>query len=984
MWINTHSSFSLKYGIVPEGEIIELAKEKNIQHLALTDINNTSALLGFIQKAQKSNISPCVGIDFRNQNQTQFIGIAKNNIGFYELNQFLSHHLHNNLDFPETAPIFENVFIIYPYEVYKGQSSHDYEFIGIRPNQLTQYKYSKHLIPHQKTLALVSCTFRNSQDFNTHRLLRSIENNCLLSKLPKEQEGKKTDLFYSKEEIETIYQDHNYLLENSIELLKKCSIYFDFSPSKKPINQQNYTENTQEDIDLIRKLAYDGISYRYQNSSQTIIDRIEKELSIIQEKKFISYFLINWDILKYARSKNYFYVGRGSGANSLVAYLLRITDVDPIELDLYFERFINLYRQSPPDFDIDFSWTDREDVTQYIFSRFKNTTLLATYNTFQINAAIRELGKVFGLPKHEIDKLSKTDFDTTKQDQIGTLIKKYSVLIKGLPNHLSIHAGGILISEKPIWHYSATFMPPKGFATSQFDMVIAEDIGLFKFDILSQRGLGKIKDTISLVEQNQPTIPPLPIHNIPLIKNDPKVISLLKNANAIACFYIESPAMRMLLKKLETDNYLGLVAASSIIRPGVAKSGMMQEYIRRYRDPERRKRVNKILWDIMPETYGVMVYQEDVIKVAHYFAHLTLAEADVLRRGMSGKYRGRQEFLDIKDKFFSNCAKLQHKPVLIENIWKQIESFAGYAFAKGHSASYAVESFQALYLKAHFPLEYMVATINNGGGFYSPEIYLHEAKMCGATIHSPCINTSKKQTIILLSNIYLGFNFIKDLDNKTITQIIRERELNGHYIDFEDFLNRINIGIEQTRILIRTNAFRFTLQNKQELLWQANFYFQKKNNKSFEKPLFPIQYKKFKIPTLDQNAFENAFDEMEFLGFPLCSPFDLVKSKDILPTTQKEFKENINKTILIDGYYIIAKRTRTSKGEIMNFGTFIDRDGEFIDTVHFPQIAYKYPFKGIGVYRIEGKVVEEFSFLSIEVQKMTKLPYIEDQRYFTS
>lgn len=314
------------------------------------------------------------------------------------------------------------------------------------------------------------------------------------------------------------------------------------------------------------------------------------ELEIIEKMGFISYFLMNWDIVSYARSRGYFYVGRGSGANSIVAYLLRITNVDPIELDLYFERFINLFRTNPPDFDIDFSWTDRDDVTAYIFKRFKHVALVATYNTFQYRAVIRELGKVFGLPKTEIDQLSRGYVSSFETNHLVQLVLKYGNYIHGFPSHLSIHASGIIIAEKPINFFTATFMPPKGYPTIQFDMHVCEDVGLFKFDILSQRGLGKIKDAIGIIKQNHPDDPDFDIDDLERFKSDKLIKQLLITANAIGCFYVESPAMRMLLKKLQVDNYLGLVAASSVIRPGVAKSGMMQAYIQRYRHPEKRKR----------------------------------------------------------------------------------------------------------------------------------------------------------------------------------------------------------------------------------------------------------------------------------------------------------------------------------------------------------------------------------------------------------
>ncbi len=218
-----------------------------------------------------------------------------------------------------------------------------------------------------------------------------------------------------------------------------------------------------------------------------------------------------------------------------MAYLLRITDVDPIELDLYFERFINLYRKNPPDFDIDFSWTDRHDITRFIFKRFPNTALIAVYNTFKYKAAVRELGKVFGLPKSEIDALCRQNYSFDKLDRLSQLVLIYSQYIQGFPNYLGIHAGGILISEKPIHHYVATFLPPKGYATVQFDMVIAENSQLYKFDILSQRGLGKIKDAIQIVKQNHPNQPPIDIHNIQGFKEDEKITDKRKGNWLFLC-----------------------------------------------------------------------------------------------------------------------------------------------------------------------------------------------------------------------------------------------------------------------------------------------------------------------------------------------------------------------------------------------------------------------------------------------------------------
>ncbi len=957
----------------------------HVTRLALTDINNTSACLNFVRKANQFGIQPILGIDFRNGSNPCYVGIAKNNTGYQELNTFLSEHLHLKKDFPLLAPSLKETYIIYPFEqvllneqtIFKA-----HEFIGISIKDLRRLPFSRLIKYKDKLVVLQAVSFRNKRDFNAHRLLRAIDNNVLLSMLPKTEEASEEDKMFPIANLAAAFSEFPFILENTEQLMCSCEISFDFSEGRSPQNLKTYTESKEADEALLIELCQKGLPYRYPNADKTIYDRLHKELELIKKMDFVSYFLINWDIISYAQKQDFFYVGRGSGANSVVAYLLRITDVDPIELDLYFERFINLYRTNPPDFDIDFSWKDRGAMTQYIFDRFDHVALLGTYVTFKEKGVIRELGKVFGLPKEEIDFLCAGRYQLSRLDEMATLVIKYTGLLCGMPNYLSIHAGGILISEKPLQYFSATHLPPKGFATTQFDMVIAEDVGLYKFDILGQRGLAKIKEALQIIGYNKPEeAVSLDIHNINAFKKDPVINDLIKTAQCMGCFYVESPAMRMLLKKLEVDTYLGLVAASSIIRPGVAKSGMMREYILRHRDPERaRVKAHPVMLNIMPDTYGVMVYQEDVIKVAHYFADLTLGEADVLRRGMSGKFRSREEFQKVKDKFINNCRKKDYDEKLIFEIWNQVASFAGYAFAKGHSASYAVESYQTLFLRAYFPLEYMVAVLNNGGGFYRSEFYIHDAKMLGATICPPCVNRSLIINYISGTTIYLGWMYLKELEQRVMERILKERETNGLFLSLDDFLDRVFISIEQLSILIRINAFRFTQINKHELLWQAHLFLSK--GKQIDHPkLFPPSHGNFKIPTLHSTHLETAFAELELLGFSLCNPFELLVTPPKNKNGSKNLKDYLNKHIDIYGYLITVKNTSTHTGKQMHFATLVDQHGEVFDTVLFPPVAAKYYFRGKGVYRFYGKVVSEFGFLSIEVIKMQKQDYIQDPRY---
>jgi len=882
------------------------------------------------------------------------------------------------------------------------------EFIGIKPSDLSRLKFSEWKYHPEKLVVLAPVTFRNKIDFNAHRLLRAMNNNIVLSKLPLSEQASSDEIMMNEEELIRLYKDFPQIIYNTKKLLDECEpINFEFGENK---NKKYFLGSVEEDRERLVQLCEGGMIKRYPNADQKIRDRYKREIDVISGKQFSSYFLINHDIVQFAQRKNLFYVGRGSGANSMVAYLLYITDVDPIELDLYFERFINPSRKNPPDFDIDFSSDERNDVIEHIFKTHgtSHTALLATYSEMKDDSLLRELGKVFGLPKAEIDALQ--DYRNLPQtpDHITRLIYQYKEVLKTFPAHLSIHAGGILISEKPIAYYTALSNPPKGFPLTQFSMQEAEDVGFAKFDILAQRGLGKVRDAVDIIRKNQGEN--IDIHEVERFKKDPDVRENLKKAKLMGCFYVESPAMRMLLTKLEAETYLDLVAASSIIRPGVAQSGMMQEYIKRFHEKDHGKnRAIPELWDIMEETFGVMVYQEDVIKVAYQFGGFTLEEADKLRRGMGGKYRGRQEFLDVKDKFFSNCRAKGKDEKLINEVWFQMETFGGYAFAKGHSASYAVESYQCMFLKTHFPLEFMVAVINNGGGFFRVEYYVHETQMCGGNIHAPEINKSEILTTIYGKDIYLGLNLLNELEKTLQQEIIDERKRNGEFSSLENFIRRVSVSIDQLRILIRIGAFRFTGRTKRQLLWDIHSILGHQKKSMARKELFEGQNKKYSLPPLFNDEFEDARDEIEILGFPLCSPFELINKNVIarnegkaisegVPTSSAQnpshapcnddvnrndvvllaadLKKHKNKIIEIIGYYVTYKPTSTKKGEAMMFGCFLDRNGYFFDTNHFPEATRRFPFRGKGCYLIKGKVAEEFGFYSINVLEMHKIDYV--------
>lgn len=977
MYLNCHSYFSLRYGTLRPEELPNLAKEQGATAIVLSDINNTSCTFQFIKACQEHGIKPIVGIEFRQNSRYIYTGIAKNNEGWYELCSLLSEASLTGTPIAEEAPASDNCFFIYR-TLPKGiDRLRDNEYIGVRPEEVN-HLYTSYLKTYTHKLVVFSpVTFKDKDGFRAHRLLRCIDYNIVLSKLESKDCAKPSEIFHPVKSIKKAFNLYPKIIANTKHILDSCDISMESSILH---NRQTFTGSEEDDFKLLSKLAFNGCQRRY-GTDKKAKERTAKELDTIRKMKFCAYFLITWDIVRYAQSVGHFHVGRGSGANSIVAYNLSITDVDPLELDLYFERFINPYRTSPPDFDIDFSWATRDDVTDYIFKRYgkEYTAMIATYNTFKGKSIIRELGKVLGLPKTDIDIIIAEPNASEKHHAFAKHIFKYGKMIEGFPNYLSIHAGGIIISEQPLTYHTALQMMPKGFPITHFDMYGAEDLAYHKYDILSQRGLGHIRDAIDLIRQNQGKS--VDIHNMAAIKEDAGVRAQLKSGHCIGCFYIESPAMRGLLHKLRCDNYVHLVAASSIIRPGVAKSGMMREFIRRFHHPDSFTYIHPVFEEHLSETFGVMVYQEDVMKIVHHFAGLDLDESDILRRIMTGKKKTSDTFYKLKEKYFINCKKRGYPDELSHEVWRQIESFSGYSFCKAHSASFAAESYQSLYLKTYFPLEFMTAVINNFGGFYSTEQYIHEARMSGAKIEPPCVNNSTFLTNIYGTTIYIGFIHLINFEQKLAHAIVEERLQHGDYRSLGDFTRRIDVSKEQLEILIRIGAFRFTGMNKYELMWEKNAVHNPAIKHTCTSVLFDTEPEQYTLPVLAETEHEQSFDEIELLGFPLCNPFDLLKTSFRGDITAHQMMDNIGKTVRMVGYYVCRKWVATVKGDAMNFGTLTDVNGMFFDSIHFPDSLSKYPFKGKGCYIVLGKIIQDFGFPGIEVVKMEKLPYVKDSRY---
>ncbi len=977
MYLNCHTYHSLRYGTISIEELVQQAVGLRVNTLALTDINTITGIYDFYKLCKVHQIKPVIGMDIRVDDKPLYVALAKNREGIAEINRMLTAANCEGIPLVRHNPEFENVFLIYPLDNIPEHLNEN-EFIAIRPEEINLLVQKRWKALLHKMVVFQPVTFRTRKEFNLHRILRAIDKNTLISKLEESDVSRTTEVMMPTAELLGHYKNYPQIIENTERIISSCHFEFDFSTPK---NKKHFTENKVDDEKLLRQLAYEGLKKRYGDHHQAAKQRVERELQVIDELDFCGYFLITWDIVQYSNSRGFMHVGRGSGANSIVSYCLGITDICPLELDLYFERFLNLNRKSPPDFDIDWSWRERDEILRYIFDKYgkDHVAFCGTNVEFKYRSIFREVGKAFGLPKEELDHLAKNPMALHEDNNVVKLVQKYGMLLEKFPNQRSMHSCGILISEEPITNFTALEMPPKGFPIIQFDMHVAEDIGFEKFDILSQRGLGTIYDTVQLIEKNRGIR--VDIRDTNISKNEAMANEYLSRGKTLGCFYIESPAMRGLLRRLKCDNYKTLVAASSIIRPGVAQSGMMREYIFRHNNPDKFEYFHKVFEEQLGETYGIMVYQEDVIKIALHYGGVSADDGDILRRAMSGKSRSLKKLQEVKDHFFECCAQQGHPEKLSREVYRQIESFAGYSFCKAHSASYAVESYQSLYLKVHYPIEFMVAAINNGGGFYRTEVYVHECRMSGGKIHNPCVNQSLFETTVYGEDVYLGLMHIENLEARIAQFIPQEREKNGDYISLENFVKRVPVGIETLQTLIFVGAFRFTRKSKSTLLIEArtlmnNFKPEYRHQSIFEEPT-----REYRLPELKRNVLEDAFDEIEILGFSVsCSPFDMLQTGYRGSVMAKDLLKFHKKQVKMLAYLISRKHVPTKKGT-MFFGTWIDAEGEYFDTAHFPDNLKQYPFQGGGCYLLLGTVEVDFYFPTITILKMAKMPFIPDPRY---
>lgn len=1042
MQLFVHTNYSFFESNLSISLLLENLSKINQKHCTITDKNNIYGMWELINLAKQKNISPIIGVHIAPKIKQNIYGnggflmFLKSMDGYHSFNSIISsatnkksfNEVYDTISKLSSKNELDNIIFISltvsVYNILKFLYIPEKNlYFGLIENIFPKKPYlSSSLIKFFEELNISNPIFLAKIFFDSQIENELVDLLCTLrfNKIVK----RKNQIFYKRRPVFENFssickfyylsEDLNFLrdkinpynilsksartlLINSIENAKNFySLFSEIKP--KPAIFPSFYENSDEKLKEICILKLNEKNLIYNTN---YVSRLNYELSIISKKEFSSYFLFVYELLKYAKENKIEYVGRGSCASSLVSYLLNITEVDPIQLNLYFERFLNPERKSYPDIDIDFSWKERDKLFLYLFNRYHaNCCMVSTTLRMNLKGAFRNSAKFFGMDSKAITKYSKlipSFFYIKENDKIKNLlldvgiekkITDMTIKLLGLPYAKGVHPGGIILSSPDIFSSTPYLYATKGVPISHFDLNYIEDAGLIKIDILSQRALQVLQDSIENIQRLYDKDFTLDFNKA---NRDKSTWENIRKGNCRGCFYIESAAMVNLLRDLDVKNFLELVAASSVIRPGVSDSGMKDEYIKRKAKVKNIEYELPVLKEILSETFGIMIYQEDVLKVSSIIGKLSLSEADLLRKAMSGKSRSKSEIKRLKEKFIKGGLTQNYSITSLEKIWNQIESFAGYAFCKAHSASYAVLSVKLAYIRTNFAPIFYASLLNNFGGYYPSIAYNILAVMENIKVDLCRLKSANKNTFFDGEKIIIGlcnFFFLSENEKDTLILLKDYFQKESDYI-LAKFIFLSNFEKQKVLKLIQIGYFSDFYQSCSfaKIICENIFLEKEKSLNNFI--LKEKDYENLKI-YFTENIFNLYYYRYKLLGlFIDVTPFTLLQNmieNDILIDSEiEEFKEytkdNIEnlagtKIFKVLGWLIIYRSAATKNGKLMGFATFFDGKN-FLETVIFPDrySCYYNLLKYYKFFKLDIEI-EEKSSNSLIIQEMQ--PFIPD------
>lgn len=1023
--LHVHSQYSLLDGAIRFEEACELARQYRMDSLALTDHGNMFGVIEFYQTAIKHGIKPIVGCEIYVSPGSRFekksVGgaegiyhltlLVKNRTGYFNLIRLVSlGYLEGFYYKPRVDKELLNKYnegLIALSGCMKGeiavhasrgemkraiQTAEEYQrifndrrfFIEIQNNGVeNQLLVNERLleIGHHLSLPVVAtndCHYLHRKDAKAHEVLLCIQTGKTLQDSNRMKFPSDDFYFKSPQEMAALFQNTPEAITHTVEIAEQCNLELRFEEKHIPKirvpsgeSLDSYLEKLSK-TGLEKKLISRQDEKNFKERSLQYLARLDEELKIIESMGYSGYFLIVADFIRFAKERGIpVGPGRGSAAGSLVAYALDITDLDPIEYDLIFERFLNPGRKSSmPDVDVDFCMEGRDEVIRYVTEKYgkENVAQIITFGKMQARAVIRDVGRVMDLPYAEVDRIAKLipsfplnitlDQALDQEPQLKELIRKDTRVeslftiaksLEGLTRHASTHAAGVVISNKSLMEYLPLYLGQNGELMTQYPMKEVEAIGLVKFDFLGLKTLTLVNHAIQLIEKNEGV--KLELSKIPL--DDPKVFELLGSGSTLGIFQLESSGMRDLLMKLKPENFKEIIALVALYRPGPLKSGMVDEYIKRKHGKETIRYDLPELKEILRDTYGVIVYQEQVMRIASSLANFSLEDADILRRAMSKKDPKEMEMQ--KEKFLVGAKRNRVNPTKAEKVFDLMAKFAEYGFNKSHSAAYALIAYQTAYLKAHYPLEFMAALLTSEVQNADKILkYIAECREMGIEILPPDINESDRDFTVVGNQIRFGLAAIKNVGEAAIDAIMMERGAEGKFKSLFDFCDRVDLRKVNRRViesLVKCGAFDFSNAHRSqmltvlgELLEQFQSTQKKKEEPQLSMLIDRSREIEEKYPDIDEFPENQLITfEKETIGFyisrhPLSRYQEEIKKQTHLDISHLPKLQN-GSEVKICGLVHALKEIVTKKGDRMAFLTLEDMSG-FVEVILFPDVFH--------------------------------------------
>ena len=983
--LRSQSSYSLSEGALKIEKLVNLAKKNNMPAIALTDNNNMFGILEFSIACINNSIQPIIGTSINyldiqtKEHPSQLNFLVMNEEGYINL-LYLSSISHTSGNNPigiyhKDLKKYNNGLICYiggeynPLLILKHQNKieeisvfinnfrnmfgQDFLFEIQRVQDPKIDGFEKEFLEYSQnfTIPIIGSNnikYENENDYNAHDALL-----CIAQKLTINQTNRKVSnseiYFKTSEQMINIFGDIPEIIENNFRIALKCNYYPKEILPKLPkfSSDQNLSES-----ELLNLKSKEGLLLRLQemniNSPSIYQERLNYELEIINNMGFAGYFLIVADFVNWAKNKEIAVgPGRGSGAGSVVAWSLSITDLDPLQYGLLFERFLNPERVSMPDFDIDFCQNRRDEVIEYVNNKYGKECVahIITFGTLASRAAIRDVGRVLEIPYSEIDQFAKLfpynpanplsldesiNSDKNLKEMVASderlsNVVDISLKLEGLHRHASTHAAGVVIGDSSIINIVPLYKDPNtSVNATQFSMKYVEKAGLIKFDFLGLTTLSIIQDSIKLIKENHSNFD---LKHIPM--DDKKTFQQLSKGEAIGIFQLESNGMGSVLRQLQPDKFEEIIAVVALFRPGPMDH--IPSFCNRKHGKEKIEYLHPLLEKVLKETYGIIVYQEQVMQIAQVLSNYTLGEADLLRRAMGKKI---QKEMDAQKNRFIEGAK-SNKISINEasKIFDLVNKFAGYGFNKSHAAGYALLAYQTAYLKTNFPYEFMTATFNYSIDRTDRIILLNkELSSLNIEFKKPDINHSQAKFSIEenngLKSIRFGLGAIKGVGIKSMSNLVKERENNGKFIDIIDFMNRLKgdvINKRQLEKLVQAGSFDSIETNRARLFYNVPKFVEIYGGSNFKDQNQAMLFEENKLSFDDSNLFDQQIDdwssgfllksELEVIGFYFSShpvslyPKNYFRHNNIIEWNQIKLNEDIKSAKIVGSILDIKERS---------------------------------------------------------------------------